>query len=407
MQNKLIRNTARNFLDLLLAPIVRFGVPNCEIETPFRMFGQPHHHTFIGYYDIQPFNRDNSKLLAGRCSSNHNSRAMNMPLEIGYFDLKTGGFTVLSSTDLWCWQMGCRLQWINWSGEELILFNSQFNGNPCTVIFDPIKNEIRKKLFFPTYAINQFATKIVSLDFDNLERCRKGYGYDFKLGGARATEATLDIHDLKTEMAIELVSSQSLRSINYQSSMDDEGTFHYFNHVHFNPSGSRILFFHIWNTRNRRYVRALTINPDGSEIRDVTGCNHVSHYWWLNDHEILLYCSHLKFGLGFYVYNQNGQFVRRLDKNIPSLDGHPCSHQHPWFVSDSVVNKNFERDLWLYNLKTENRVSLAKFFSPPRFSGSIRCDLHPRLSQDGRFIAVDSAHTGHRQIIVLDISSVL
>lgn len=400
-------NQVRALRDRVIHPVARVGRLDCNIQVPHLILGSPDYHTFIGYYDIQPFNKDNSKLLAGRCPASHNGRAMDIPLEIGYYNLKTQYFTTIGSTSLWCWQMGCRLQWVNWDGQELILYNDLIDYQPKTILFDSDKGEVHTTLPVPTYAISPDSIQIISLDFNNLEQCRSGYGYDWKKGASHESEAELTLYNVEKDKQETLVTKRHLQSINQHSSMDEEDTVHYFNHIHFNPSGTRILFFHIWNASNKRHVRALTINPDGSDIKDVTGGDHVSHYWWLNDHEILLYCTDPKHGLGYHIYDQNGEHIRQLKNEIPVLDGHPRSHQPPWFICDNVVNKYFERDLWLYNLETECRVPLAQLYSPPQFSGSIRCDLHPRLSQNGHCVAVDSAHAGYRQIVVLDIEGIL
>ena len=400
-------NKVRTLCGTLMHPFVRFGRSTFNINSPYLILGSPNYHTFIGYYDIQPFNRDRSKLLAARCCSFHNGRAMDAPLEIGYFDLKTQKFTTIGTTNLWNWQMSCRLQWANWFGEELILYNDLVNKQPSTVVYDPVKKEVHTVLPLPTFSISSDGKQIASVDFNHLEHCRNGYGYDWQEGATPKKESCLLLVDVETGKQKVVTQTLDLRSLNYASSMSDENAVHYFNHVHFNPSCTHILFFHIWNAHGRRFVRALTMTTDGKDIKDITGSDHVSHYWWLNDDEILLYCTDLKHGLGYHIYNKSGEHIKHLKKNIPNLDGHPCSNGFPWFICDNVVNKHFERNLWFYDIEKEQHTMLAQFYSPPKFSGPNRCDLHPRLSQDSHLVAVDSAHDGFRQIVVLDISRFL
>jgi Tol biopolymer transport system component len=37
----------------------------------------------------------------------------------------------------------------------------------------------------------------------------------------------------------------------------------------------------------------------------------------------------------------------------------------------------------------------------------VRCDLHPRWSPDGRWLSVDSAHTGVRRSYLVDVAALL
>ena len=41
-------------------------------------------------------------------------------------------------------------------------------------------------------------------------------------------------------------------------------TEHYINHIAFNPSGNRFLFFHVWNNNGKRRTRAITSDVHGN-----------------------------------------------------------------------------------------------------------------------------------------------
>lgn len=387
------------------------GEHYADIKVPFRTFSDPDYHIFIGYYDVKAFNAAETLMIAGRCPSAHNGRAMDYPLEIGFYTLETGAFTKIADTALWCWQQGCRLQWVNWRGAEALMYNDLLDGAPHTIIFDPYSIQRIATLPFATYALNHDGRLAATLDFDYLERCRKGYGYDWNDALPLTLDrAAIEIFDTVTLERTARVSLQDILAVHPHPSMLEEGVGHYFNHLHFNDAGTRLMIFHIWNeNRGKRSIRALTMNVDGTDIRDVTLGTHISHYWWMSDDEILIYGTDPAAGLGFHVYRQDGGTLRTLDKNIPRIDGHPSRNpvNPDWLVSDSVVNRRFERDLWLYDLQDEVRIDIAHFRSLRFFSGAIRCDLHPRWSSKANFIAVDSAHNGRREIVLLDVSDII
>ena len=83
-------------------------------------FSVKNHHVFFGYYDITPFNKNNTKLLAIKTK-----KATKTLAEIGYFCLsQPNKFISLGSTKSWCWQQGARLRWFDEDSKNLISYNN-------------------------------------------------------------------------------------------------------------------------------------------------------------------------------------------------------------------------------------------------------------------------------------------
>ena len=61
----------------------------------------------------------------------------------------------------------------------------------------------------------------------------------------------------------------------------------------------------------------------------------------------------------------------------------------------------------LYDIETNNVIKIGRFFSPLKFSGYYRCDLHPRWSPDGKYISIDSSHSGLRKHCMINVSNIL
>jgi hypothetical protein len=67
-----------------------------------------------------------------------------------------------------------------------------------------------------------------------------------------------------------------------------------------------------------------------------------------------------------------------------------------------------EQILYLVHVPTNRFYLLGRFVSPSEYKGESRCDLHPRLSRDGRSVIIDSPHGGNgRQQYIVDISKLV
>jgi hypothetical protein len=46
---------------------------------------------------------------------------------------------------------------------------------------------------------------------------------------------------------------------------------------------------------------------------------------------------------------------------------------------------------------------MGAYFSPYRYKGPMKCDLHPRWSHSGKYVIFESAHEGKRAIYALKL----
>ena len=198
-----------------------------------------------------------------------------------------------------------------------------------------------------------------------------------------------------------LHSFAEVATVEPQSSM--AAATHYFNHLSWNPSGSRFLFFHIWEPPGeRRRIRLLTSDPQGN-VKLVTNGRLVSHYAWIDDRRMILFAE-FDGALGYYEVEDrpHDELSPRRFGTMPAHDGHPTWNAAAGrFLFDSLPDRLSERSLMTFRPGDEAVRVLASFYSPAALAGEKRCDLHPRWSRDGRFIAVDTGHAGYRQMAVL------
>ena len=78
-----------------------------------------------------------------------------------------------------------------------------------------------------------------------------------------------------------------------------------------------------------------------------------------------------------------------------------------YILTDTYPDARSRRTLILFDTQSGQRADLGRWLSPRRYSGEIRCDLHPRWSRDGRQVCFDSLHEGDRQLYVIDIADLV
>ncbi len=369
-----------------------------------QFFGDNEKHTFFGYYDLSPFEPEGKRLLACRVERKSPTGAM----EIGTYEAdhaRNQRFAPLARTETWCWQQGCRLAWVPQLGKAHILFNSLGQKRFEAVLLDAeARQEITR---FPKalYDVSSDGRYGLSLNFSRLQRLRPGYGYG-NLGDATEGERApagdgIQLVDLDSGDSRLLHSLAEVAQTLPQPSMADAT--HYFNHLSWNPSGTRFLFFHIWEQQGqRREIRLLTSDPSGN-LRVVTNGRLISHYCWIDDIRLLIYGE--MGGAGGYFEIEDCSADRQSPvsyEGLPRQDGHPTWNEAAGsFLFDTLPDRLAERHLMTYRSGNSQPHRLGSFYSPPAQAGEFRCDLHPRWSRDGRRVAIDTDHAGYRQMGVV------
>ena len=133
-----------------------------------------------------------------------------------------------------------------------------------------------------------------------------------------------------------------------------------------------------------------------------------SHFDWRNPKQILAWATQRDIGNRYFLFDDQSDKVELIADGVLTTDGH-CSYSPDgrWVLTDSYPDRERMRTLILYRPDDNYRVDIGRFFSPKELDGEIRCDLHPRWSRDGQKVCIDSAHEGHRQMYVLDVSDIV
>jgi hypothetical protein len=182
------------------------------------------------------------------------------------------------------------------------------------------------------------------------------------------------------------------------------GRFHYVNHYQWSPDGNRFVAFHRWTGRGQP-TRVYTMAADGSDLRLLSGYA-ASHWTWRDPEHVLIWTRD---GNGYYLYKDDGS-GRKRECILKAPNGHQTylpGTSNQWLVTDTYpYGAKREQILYLFHVPTRRFVLLGRFRSTYR--GEWRCDLHPRVSRDGKLVIIDSPHGGNgRQQYMIDITDIL
>ncbi len=372
----------------------------------------PKFHWF-GYYDKLQFDPSCRFALGMEVDFEHRSPTADDVIKIGMIDMQDGDrWTDLGESRAWCWQQGCMLQWRPGSASE-ILWNDRQKGRFVCHILD-VKTGSKRTVDHPIYCLSPDGKTAMTVDFERIQDVRAGYGYcgipDRNRDNLSPDDAgiyRLDLESGKKELIISVEQIVKLGTI----PNPDPYAKHYFNHLLFSPDGSRFIFLHRWRYPDgTRKTRMLTATPEGKDIAIVDDNGITSHFVWQDIRYILAESiqSHPKMTL--YLFEDRTRNVSPLNPEVFDRAEHFNYLPHSdWLINDTYPRKNdrFQR-VFLYHLKTKKVVPLGNFYSPPDYTGEWRCDLHTRVSPDGKSAIIDSPHGGEgRQLYLLDLNKAI
>ena len=381
----------------------------------------PKFHWF-GYYDKREFDAADRLVLSNEVDFEHRSPTGQDEIRVGYVDTTNGDrWHELGTSRAWGWQQGCMLQWRGPTSEEVLWNDRQGDRFVCHVL--NIRTGRRRTLARPIYTISPDGKVGLSLDFARLDNLRPGYGYDGladpHVRERAPEEAGIWRVDLETGDDELVVSVADAVRVSYADE-DIAGYWHYFNHLLINPDATRFIFLHRWRKRfdpdTREFeggftTRMFTANLDGSDLYVLDPSGHTSHFIWKNPRQVCAWTRPSGQPDGFYVFTDQSRQVERVGEEAMTVNGHNTYLPPPydeWILNDTYPDRRMSRQtLYLYHPPTGRKVILGHFPSPRAYRGEWRCDLHPRSSNNGHTVAIDSPHAGGRQVHLLDIRDVI
>ncbi|MBW8368915.1 MAG: hypothetical protein K0M70_13785 [Arenimonas sp.] len=402
---------------------------------------------FAGYYDKSPLDGASARLLALKCSFINRMPVAGESVDIGYFDFAEGSeFKRLASTTAWNWQQGCMLQWLGPDFQSRILFND-LRGERYRAILLDVRSGEERVLPMAAYAVSSDGEFALCVDNERHYWFRPGYNYQ---GPPRPEKRVpLDPEDGIWRMSLQhgevrrVISMTDLMDLGVVSSMD--GAEHWVEHVMINPSNTRFAFLHRWRGEAGTASRLITADVDGGNLFVLNGSGRVSHCCWRDDVTMFGYCGrittfnrlrsnksiakslikpllpiyHRLFPSGgavsravtgdcFQLMHDRSRRTTLIGREVIPEDGHPTYRpgSASVIVNDSYPDENGNCRLFLFDVDRREVMAEVTVASDPdvRATG-FRCDLHPKWSFDGKFVAADTISKRGRAIAVYRIDS--
>jgi hypothetical protein len=272
----------------------------------------------------------------------------------------------------------------------------------------------------PVYTLSSDGRFGLGANFSRTAATRPGYGYegvpDPWADEAAPAEDGIYRLDFATGERKLLVSLEQIAAL--QEDPAERAQKHWFNHLLVSPDDARFIFLCRWDAAQAMSIpglpwgtRMFTADVNGSDLYLLNDNDLTSHFIWRDPRTALTWANHPSHGMAYYYFTDRSDRVEAADPAQLLSDGHMSyPPRGRWFVSDTYPQKRPEgpcRTLFLYDEVEKRRVDLGHFLSPTPEDVSLRCDLHPRWSRDGRAVTFDSIHEGIRQVYRVDVSSLV
>ena len=356
--------------------------------------------SFGGYYDSATLNEAGWLYTA---TTNYSTKKVPDPahaIKLWAINIYSGERVFIDRTYSYTWQQGARAQWIT---SDLLIYNVFEDNIYFAKVYSLKKRSVIKNFTLPNQS--SFKTQyFLSINYRRIMKLRADYGYR-NLPSLTNQEMKLIDNDgiWKVDYNsgnVSLVHSlQSIISFRPKSEFKD--SYHAVNHIMISPDGQRFIFIHRWYRGGKRYDRLIVSDFNSFTILVDEGM--VSHMCWVDNTIVFGYFRHNKKD-AFYYINIKSQQVTLCNEvsDLQMGDGHP-SYKNNLIIFDTYPDKSRIQHLFMFNIKTHKIEPLLELWHSVKYSGQSRCDLHPRFSEDGKYITFDSVHKGYRTQCILTL----
>jgi hypothetical protein len=356
---------------------------------------------FFGYYDKCPENTKGIILYNELkiCKDNANKKKLNVVIQSGE------EIIYKTPSHAWNYQQGCRAHWLSddkfvyndFCFEKMRLIAKVVNISEgfSTITYDyPVQDSYNDTFY-------------VSLNYHKLTELTPEYGYQdcYMHPETKLNAYDIDGIHICSYLTHKLIGFVSLAEIIELGSDEcqSHNASHLVNHVMISPNGQKCIFIHRFFLNGRRYDRLILLDIYSMQLSILADNEMVSHCCWADDSTVIGFLRGNNGENRYWTINleTKEQASLEIEDKLSFSDGHP-SVTKEWMITDTYPNKARYQKLILLNRITNDATVLGEFLSNLKFSGGLRCDLHPRFSTTGNNIFFDSTFSGKRKLYRLN-----
>jgi hypothetical protein len=373
-------------------------------QMPFVLFSSVSHpenlvlrieNAFLGFHDINPWSAGGNELLVHKSTSTSRERLTGCEeVEVGLFSSDSSVFEKVATTKAFNWQQGSRAQWLGGTSE--VIFNCIENNSLVSKKWCS-RSKKMTALPAPVYSVTRCGKKFVSTNFSIIEKFMPGYGYsgEFIEPDNPGSFAIRSVKDAKLETRIGF---DQLR----QKIRDLPECQYFISHFQFSPNGRKLAFLvRVPIRKNWYHTYFMSFDLELKRLVWIDSIENATHFSWVDDQNLLVFMRRGNLSK-FCRVNANDASVVAPPELAHLLDGHPFSNGRHMII-DSYPDKKRRQNLYLYDLEKANLRFLFSVYSPFKYSGYHRIDLHPKINTECDLIAFDAGDLGRQSVCICSV----
>ena len=391
---KSTRNFLRNVKNSLLTTL-----PDRKLEHVSSRISNNTTHCFVGYYDMDPANV-NGECFYHEVGSKFTNDACPTVGKIKFNSIGGENTNRFADTEIIThalnWQLGSRCHWLDC---DHIVFNDIDKKDNQIARIVEVKTGLERDRFeLPFWQFSNTIGLAASLNFQRLRYKRPGYGYNgkYKFGD----EEVLVVYSLATGSTnFYITLDEILSSVGLESFKAFDP---YLNHISWSPDGGHFvtLLHYSDPLTQKRKIYPILVNPISGQILLLSKSGYFSHHIWLSNNEFLAFMD-LGGEKTWAIWDKMDGWKKIMLNG--GNDGHPTALRKNIISIDTYPDRFGLMHLRTFS--TDTGMCLKDYGSirnKTSYTGSQRCDLHPRYSKNLKKLIIDVPMSNAREILILD-----